>query len=402
MRSVNCAIPLTETQMQVLISAGGELWGDVEAKVTMPLSPTPRVVIEIAGGQPILYGRDGRLTLRLPFGPEFEAYVAQAQIGDVSWSRLIPTRQPVTVVQTGDVQSVEFNVINFPCLEKSTRPAVLQAGPWYVELEPHAEIREIKNALDAESGYAFTHQGSLRRSDSKSFSVEDADNLLNTLHLFLSFARGGSCGITSVVGNDGNGKKAWEKWGTYSTHSWCILSSWLDHRHNNHDELSMAWPGFWRVVGETKGAQDDAVRVALYWYLRSNETDSPYTGIVLTQAALERLAVQLGKHRVRDALKCAEVPTAIPDYCNSLVEVGKPTGPESLIALRNALVHAKSRKNVGLDAYLEAWELGQWYVELLFLKLFGYDGQYANRLTYSYKGILSPEVVPWGRDRGSK
>ena len=162
----------------------------------------------------------------------------------------------------------------------------------------------------------------------------------------------------------------------------------------------MAWPGFWRVVGETKGAQDDAVRVALYSYLRSNETDSPYTGIVLTQAALERLAVQFGKHRVRDALKCAEVPTAIPDYCKSLVEVGKPTGPESLIALRNALVHAKSRKNVGLDAYLEAWELGQWYVELLFLKLFGYDGQYANRLTYSYKGILSPEVVPWGRNRG--
>ena len=57
----------------------------------------------------------------------------------------------------------------------------------------------------------------------------------------------------------------------------------------------------------------------------------------------------------------------------------------------------KMRTNVCLDAYLEARDLGQWYVELLLLTLFGYEGQYANRLAYKYEGRWEPEIVPWAQ-----
>ena len=70
---------------------------------------------------------------------------------------------------------------------------------------------------------------------------------------------------------------------------------------------------------------------------------------------------------------------------------------EILSEIRNDLVHAKMRANVCLDAYLEARDLGQWYVELLLLKLFGYNGKYANRLAYKYEDRWEPEIVPWAR-----
>ena len=47
-----------------------------------------------------------------------------------------------------------------------------------------------------------------------------------------------------------------------------------------------------------------------------------------------------------------------------------------------------------MDDYSEAWDVGQRYVELLLLKLFGYDGPYINRL----EGKFESEMVPWAKD----
>lgn len=249
--------------------------------------------------------------------------------------------------------------------------------------------------------------------DGKAFSVEEAHKLLDVLHLFLSFARGGDCGVTLIAGDDENGRQAWEQWGTYSTYPWFHLSSWLDHRHDNHVALSEAFPGFLRIVGQMTYAPDDPVRVALYWYLRSNESSALQAGIILTQAALERLARQLSPMekykpsdnaagRIRAVLKETGIDPIIPQCCKELravVPIGSLCdGPEILTKIRNDLVHAEMRTNVSLEAYLEARDLGQWYVELLLLRLFEYEGQYANRLAYKYEGIWKPEVVPWTRD----
>ena len=109
----------------------------------------------------------------------------------------------------------------------------------------------------------------------------------------MSFARGGNCGVTLIAGADEHGGQAWEQWGAYPAHPWFRLTSWLDHRYNNADALSEAFPGFWRALRQTTGAPDDPVRAALYWHLRSNESNALQAAIILTQAALERLARQL-------------------------------------------------------------------------------------------------------------
>ena len=422
MDKVNCTIPLAETQMEVFgdsLSGYGEIWTKTPApaKVTMRLSPVQQVFIEIADMPVILSGNlynPGRIsTLRLPSGPKIEVFTAQVQIGMDDRSLLVPTRQPVTVIRTGEnIHCVRFSLINFPSLYHDLHPAVLEEEPWHVEIGPDSELREIKEALKAESGFGLTHEGSIRRLDGKSFSTEEAHEFLTVLHLFLSFARGGSCGITLIVGANEHGGEAWQQWGAYPTHPWFRLTSWLDHRHNNSNALSKAFPGFWRALKQTTGAPDDPVRAALYWYLRSNESNALQAAIILTQAALERLARQLlpnqaykrlkGKSaakRIRAALRDTGIDPAIPQCCKELTAEAQTKswcdGPETLTTIRNDLVHAQMRTNIRPEAYLEARDLGQWYVELLMLKLFGYEGQYANRIKYNYEDIWSPEFVPW-------
>ena len=418
MDKVNCKIPLEETHIEVCCDSGTS-WRSVPAKVTMRLSPVPRVFIEITTPRRALalenslYRFGAETKLRLPSGPEIEAFVMEWAVGEVWRSLLVPTQQPVTVRQTEEpLQSVKFSVINYPGLSERAHPLQLCADPWRIEIKPVSHLSEIKRILKTESGHGVTHEGSIRRSDGKSFSVEEADKLLDGLRLFLSFARGGDCGVTLIAGRDENGQPAWEQWGTYSTYPWLGLSSWLDHRLNNNDALSTAFPGFWRKVEQTVDVPDDPVRVTLYWYLRSNETNAPQAGIILTQAALERLARQLlpkekynpkdnAAYRIRAALQETRIDTVIPQCCKELRMVCKTEGlcdgPEVLAKIRNDLVHAEMRTNVCLDAYLEARDLGQWYVELLLLTLFGYEGQYANRLAYKYEGRWEPEIVPWAQ-----
>ena len=418
MDKVNCKIPLEETHIEVCCDSGTS-WRSVLAKVTMQLSPAPRVFIEITTpGMAValansLYRFGAKPKLRLPSGPEIEAFVMEVAIGKVCRSLLVPTQQPVTVRQTEEpLQSVKFKVINFSSLHQSSCPALLHAEPWCIEIKPVAELSKIKKILKMESGYAVTHEGSISRSDGESFSVEEARKLLDGLRLFLSFARGGDCGVTLISGSDENGEPAWEQWGTYSAFPWFDLSSWLDHRLNNDDALSTAFPGFWRKVEQTIDVPDDPVRVTLYWYLRSNETNAPQAGIILTQAALERLARQLlpkekynpkdnAAYRIRAALQETRIDTVIPQCCKELRMVCKTEGlcdgPEVLAKIRNDLVHAEMRTNVCLEAYLEARDLGQWYVELLLLRLFEYTGQYANRLAYKYERRYEPNIVPWAQ-----
>lgn len=326
-------------------------------------------------------------------------------IGEDYRSLLVLTQEPITVRQAGGrLRFVRFHLVNFPGLQE--HPTHLRAGSWSIEVRPDSELSETRKRLAVESGNALTHEGCIRRSDGGPFTVGEADKLIHILHLFFSFARGGNCGVTLVSGRDVDGA-VWEKWGAYPTYPWFHTPSWLDHRFNNGESLSSAFRGFWQLLEPRIGASVDPIRVALYWYLQSNETDAPYTGIILTQAALERLgnqfktggATQAAASRIRAALQGEGINTEIPEACKELRRLHEVDrtydGPGLLSALRNDLVHAEIRRPVCLEAYLEAHDLGQWYVELLLLRLFGYTGQYANRLAYKYEGNWRPTNVPW-------
>ena len=410
---VNCTFALFDGEIEVCSGMTPERWIKVRASTRMQLSPTPRVLIEVPEAPVLLsgnlYNSDRLSTIRVPGGPGFEVRTLEVRIGERNSSLAMPIRQPVTSITTGaKLQSVKFDILNFPSLFRRDRPAVLEEGPWRIEIRPHQRLDAIKKVLKADSGYAITHEGSMRRADDRPFTGEEAESVLRTLHHFLSFARGGSSGLAFMSGSDKSGNKAWEQWGAYSTYPWFALCSWLDHRHNNEEELAQAFPGFMRMMKAINYSYGEHVPAALYWYLRSNESNNPYTSIVLAQAALERLSREIlsegewsksgTKDNLGEALKKASIDTALPKSCKALSPVSKTDGPGVLVNTRNNLIHADVRQTLSLDSLSEVQNLGQWYVELLLLRRGGYRGRYANRLTYTYDGIYEPEWVPWARE----
>ena len=146
--------------------------------------------------------------------------------------------------------------------------------------------------------------------------------------------------------------------------------------------------------------------MALQWYLLSNETQILEGSIVLTQAALERLSQELvqakGKRKegvwIADALNKARIPVQIPPELQKLKafidSMKSQHGPHTLVNIRNDLVHSKMRfKTLPSDIYMQARELGLWYVELMLLHIFDYNGKYGNRLAQDWSGQV--ELVPW-------
>lgn len=198
-------------------------------------------------------------------GPEIEAQVLQTQVGSDFRSRLVPIRQPVTVLQVQkNIRCVEFKVINYPSLRRGTHLALLRCDRWLVELRPLPDLQEARKFLALESGYALTHGGIIRRSDGKSFSVGEAEGILSALHLLLSFARGGNCGLTLISGKDNDGGIVWQQWGSYSTFPWFSLTSWIDHRHDGEEALAGAWPGVLQAVQKIGTIPEDRFHIALY------------------------------------------------------------------------------------------------------------------------------------------
>ena len=47
------------------------------------------------------------------------------------------------------------------------------------------------------------------------------------------------------------------------------------------------------------------------------------------------------------------------------------------------------------DCRYDAWILGQWYIELTLLRLFGYTGSYSDRLRRGVWKSEAVERVPW-------
>jgi hypothetical protein len=108
--------------------------------------------------------------------------------------------------------------------------------------------------------------------------------------------------------------------------------------------------------------------------------------------------------KVRLLLASYQIPLDIPTCLGALTQLAKAhnwlDGPECLVGMRNALIHPqpKNRKKVqsaSSVAIYEVWNLGLWYLDLIFLRLFNYDGVYRNRLKRECSYDETLEEVPW-------
>jgi hypothetical protein len=286
---------------------------------------------------------------------------------------------------------------------------------WNVEIKSLISTREnIKKLKEAGGGYCLTHVVSLKKINGAVFTGNNAEEILNALRFFLTFAKGCWCDPACAVGFDSSGDRVWESWLSPEI-SWQSPLSWFDHHHST--QLTYLFPGFmnrWK---------DDDWRVALkeviYWYQNANNSSRGIdAGIILMQAAIERLSFEYvvkdkrllsvngfkdlrASDKIRILFSSLGLPLEIPEETPEIKKISKElkweSAPHALTEIRNSLVHPEYKRKNKLDsAYYEAWNLGLWYLELALLAICDYSGDYGNRIKQKWVGEV--EVVPWAKD----
>ena len=398
------------------------------ARVQLSLFPTPDIRIEILQDSPAIHSllansllQGKHMTIRLSTGIQVDVMPYG--------TTLVPVDGSVIGLDSGEpLHSVNFGLINFPDFIKQgsvesytsdngkkgfrvSKATQLSGPPWLVEIRAVDNIKQVRKSLSQHQGFGLTHRGSIRRSDGESFSKDSVQSMIVALTLFFSFARGVYCGLTLLQGTKQSGEPVWERWGVTNVEPWKGYRSWFDTR--NGRILEDIFPEFWVHY---QGVQwSDRTRVALEWYLESNTQKALHSSIVLSQAALERLSfqkvgkkltgTQMGRRNgetegewIARALSRAGVNRKIPPSYTALEQLriahGFEHGPHTIVAIRNDLIHQDMSHGIqSADVYRQAKELGLWYVEMLLLNLFDYNGIYANRLTQQWRGQVEP--VPW-------
>jgi hypothetical protein len=374
----------------------------------------------------------GSVDFRFGSSVGFErANVQSTNLSSDGQLKVVLTPNPQKMVQGQENQqlaSLLFHVINFPRFfgsgpdSQDIRHATSQSGwrllgrvilgdaLWLIELQEMPETQSVTEKLKETSGYGITHVGQIKRQDSAPFTSKEANNVLQDLHNFPGFANGAWSPPVLVVGFDAAGRRVYEQWGIRICTPWEVHRRWLDVHHGEF--LRILYPGFCSLLNDP--AMGRAVRAALYWYLRSNrggEGAGIDSGIILSQAGLEELTAAYleangvplatesrAANNLRETLSRLGIPTKIPDVLKILTDGkaqgGWDDGPQALTRVRNELTHPKNRLpfKVG-NAVYETWNLSQWYIELIILKLAGYSGEYSNRLAARWVGQV--EAVPW-------
>jgi len=365
-------------------------------------------------------------------------------------------KEAVVQGEDQDLAYVLFHVVNFhdfigrppSVLEQGTNRKhieriVFEAEEWKITLDQLETTTKNVKSLNSQGGFAITHVGKLEKLNGQSFSGEEATDFLKIVADFLSFARGFRVPLILLVGYDAEGNEIWQHWNSSVGHSWKYVDSWFPM--NEAHILADVFPGFlswWRDW-------EKSTKVSLYSYWESNFAPTLEVKITLTQVALELIAYEQGltegnaSEKLRQLLKKFEIPINLPfdqpsrKSVDPLAEAFRPQSPplvENLILfkeklkqefeqkleqetkekekkkieenlknldapyvftkVRNNIVHPK--KNIeDLETYLyDVSDLGLWYLELVLLAIFDYQGCYRNRLL-KYQQDGDKEPVPW-------
>ena len=295
--------------------------------------------------------------------------------------------------------------------------AELKFDGWHVQVDKILK-KDFQTNLKNARGYGVTHVGKISRCDSSGFSLENCEQIRDGLYHFCSFCCGRWTGPSMFVGNDKSGNQV--------SHLWAIprIAGFRDARNWFGDliEFNMRdlFPGFMKKW--TDVTWKEALNNAIFWYVTANSANiSIENGIVLNHVAFETLSWtylveatakvtsnNLGNMRAAPMLRMLLVemgiPLDIPKHFERLSAFAKSNGncdgPQAVTLFRNAYVHPSPRNRnrldrAGIDSQYEARELSMYYLEMILLRIFEYNGQISSRIAEAeYKGGET-RFVPW-------
>lgn len=338
-----------------------------------------------------------------------------------------------SITTSSNVQGINcltFKLVNFGITYPLGKTIFLEAQGWKIKISTVPDFGTITRYQEADyfesyGGYAETHEGKIESLDGETFDSEHIKDLSEALHYFFSFVQGGWIDLILLVGLDKEGKRIWEHWSGGKIDRWQSYFSWFNRWEESLCEVFSGFMTQWQ-----NPYWKEAIKIAIQLYIECNKKAGENEGaIVLQQTVFELLswAVMVEdkkilteknykKRRAADKLEVLliqfGIDMQIPAQLDALAKLSKAeqnckTGPYVLQYLRNQIVHPKRKSNKNgkepgkiwlpdVEAKGEAWHLGQWYLRLILLKLFNYQGKYLSFIENQFYGFTEKgEVVPW-------
>lgn len=286
----------------------------------------------------------------------------------------------------------------------------LKTSDWEIEIEPVANIKDMIRVLSLQSGFALTHEGTVKKPGNLQFNFDQAGKILRALEAYISFMRGAWCGLFFPIGmlEESVSWQCWNgpmvmPWRTTPIY-WCIPFDFV--------ELNKSFDKFVNLP------EYHALVNVISFYTGANKLEAPDIDVIMTQIALEILVslyVSTGSYKeekddkIRRLLMNKHISPEIPselrelyEYCRSNIKDGRLIdGPTAITYLRNLFVHPKKESiekivDVPTSIMVQAAKLGLAYIELILLNILEYRGHYTDRFTKTSRPIawsISPDAT---------
>lgn len=286
-------------------------------------------------------------------------------------------------------------------------------GPWQITLDQLRDAKDRRDEAKETSGYTLTHICQLRRTDFVRFNPDDSETVFDALHWFLSFVNGAHSGCAMRLGFTENGLLAWQHWhipkvSRLNPHKnrfsdnpplpflkasqdffscWCdpIKREWLQSACGMYLGASRNYSGI-----EITLSNSQILVEMLTWVALMEEAS------LMSQTQFRKLSAA---DKVRQLLQWLGLQPLIPPALLDLTAASQGMdGPETVVAMRNVVIHASKSNRVKRAAFsdktfYQAWQYNMWIAEVTILKLIGYSGAYNNR--FGNPSLRLWDMLPW-------
>jgi hypothetical protein len=410
--------PVILAREQILL-VNGQDTREALVDVVLRFLPRPRVVLELVTEEDFFTAAK-RLVDKVAAIAEFpdrgfscEIILTRLQAGQASHILAILRREPLTTKRSPSFRRAVFHIVNFidatgsrlrhqhPDGSIEIRDVIsLESPRLRISIQGVPGSFELVRQLREVGGYGITHVGLLEEMDGEPITPQDVSDELDRLGWYLSFARGSWASPALPLGFGDAPHPVFEEWGVGRMDSWSNTLSWFDKASSQN--LESLFPGFIRRWSDARWTRH--IKTAIYWYVQSNLRSTGFEGsIILTQSGLELVSwvyhVEAERcvskaafkklpaaDKIRLLLSRIGIPLAVRSELANLVTAAQRSGldgPGIFTAVRNSVVHPDGHlRGASIDAHVlyESWNLGQWYLELALLRLFGASGKYADRI----------------------
>jgi len=270
-----------------------------------------------------------------------------------------------------------------------------------ITIDEYADSMRLRSELNQHGGYQFLSSGKIRANDESLVQLDKLKSTLDKLSQFLLFINARKSPPLIIYGFRKN-KLIWKQILISECDEDNYYNGWV-LKHENQ-ELSKIWDKL-NILWSNKNDRESLTMI-LKWYNEANKQNvSVESGIVLIQNALELLFNWLivekysyvsindsngisAAAKIGALLSNFQLEPRIPNELEELIKYSKAfnfiNGPNTITHVRNCIVHSNSKKishlqKLSEEAKKEALNMSIWYVEIILLKLFEFEGEYQNR-----------------------